>query len=443
MISEDLAKFALTTNYDDIPHEVIEKARLSFLDYLAVTLRGSLSPSGVKAYKLHMVAFGTIHDDFIKFSTVIGHNKANYVIAGLINGISAHALDFDDGHSNAQIHPGAVVFSTALSLSESHLKTGKEFLEASIIGYEVAIALSKIINPSHRNKGFHTTGTIGTIASAITAAKILNLEEKEIINAIGLATTQAAGLLISDHEGTMAKHLHVGNAVESGIIAALLAQQGVTGPKNVFEGNQGFFQTHVDEINGDLELGKYHILDTYVKEYPICAHIHSSINATKNIIREINSKIIPQDINKINIESYKIASEHDNINIDSIEGLKQSLPLSVSIVILKGNIGLDDITEYFENSEFQEEVNNLASKIKLIHNPNLDDNIRQSKVTIKYNNKEYSSMDDNQNKEFTFNDVLEKFKSLNPDFADFDIDKIYDIESNQIRMFMNQFYKYP
>lgn len=443
MISKELAKFTLTTNYDDMPLEVIEKARLLFLDYLAVTLRGSLSPSGIKAYELHMAAFGTIHDDYIKFSTVIGHNKANYVIAGLINGISAHALDFDDGHSQAQIHPGAVIFSTALAMAESHLKIGKEFLEASIIGYEVAIALAKMINPSHRNKGFHTTGTIGTIASAITAAKILNLNEEEIINAIGLATTQASGLLISDHEGTMAKHLHSGNAVESGIIAALLAQQGMTGPKNVFEGNQGFFTTHTNKLSGKLELGKYYILDAYIKEYPVCAHIHSTINATKNILKEINSEISSQNISEINVETYKIASEHDKINIDSIEGLKQSLPLSLAITILTGNITLDSIEKYFENNEFKTEVDMLVSKIKLNYNSNLNEKIRQSKVKINYNNKEYVSFEDNQNKKLSWVDVLEKFRVLNPDLTDINLDKIYDIESNQIRTFMNQFYKYP
>lgn len=443
MISKELAKFTITTNYDDIPKKVIEKAKMSFLDYLAVTLRGSLSPSGIKAYKLHMTTFGTIHDDYIKFSTVIGHNKANYVIAGLINGISAHALDFDDGHSIAQIHPGAVIFSTALALSESHMKTGKEFLEASIIGYEVAIALSKMINPSHRNKGFHTTGTIGTIASAVVAAKILGLNEEEIMNAIGLATTQAAGLLISDHEGTMAKHLHAGNAVESGIMAALLAQQGMTGPKNVFEGNQGFFTTHINKVNGKLELGKYHILDVYIKEYPVCAHLHPTINATKNILKEINSVIIPQNISKITIETYKIASEHNNVDINSIEGLKQSLPISLAITVLKGNITLDYIDEYFDNIKFKSEVDNLVSKIELNYNSKLDEKIRQSKVKINYNNEKYTSIEDNQNKKPEFEDVLKKFNTLNPDMADKDINMINNIESNQIRIFMNLFYKYP
>ncbi len=443
MISEDLAKFTVTTNYDDLPKEVIEKARLSFLDYLAVTLNGSRTPSGVAAYKLHTSAFGTIHDDYIKFSTVIGHNKSNYIVAGLINGISAHALDFDDGHSMAQIHPGAIVFSTALALAESHIKTGKEFLEASVIGYEVAIALSKMINPSHRNKGFHTTGTIGTIASAIVASKILGLDEKGIINAIGLATTQAAGLLIADHEGTMAKHLHAGNAVESGIIATLLAQQGMTGPINVFEGNQGFFTTHVNEINEKLDLGNFHILDTYIKKYPVCAHLHSTIESTKTILKEINSEIIPHNINKINVETYKIASEHNNIKINSIEALKQSLPTVLAITILKGNITLDYIDEYFENNEFKIEVNNLISKINLKHNSDLDDNIRQSKITIEYNNKKYVCIKDMKTQKACFDTVLEKFKNLNPDFADKDINMIHNIESNQIRMFMNLFYKYP
>ena len=155
-------------------------------------------------------------------ASVIGTKvRTDILSAAFINAISAHSLELDDGHRGAQIHLGAVIFPTALAISEAYNLTGKEFLEAVIVGYEVGILLGKIVNPEHRNRGFHTTGTIGTFIAGTVASKLLKLDDEQILNALGLCGTQAAGLLEADHGGSMGKALHPGKAVYNGILAAV------------------------------------------------------------------------------------------------------------------------------------------------------------------------------------------------------------------------------
>lgn len=113
-------------------------------------------------------------------------------------------------------------------------------MEGVIVGYEVGILLGQLVNPKHRNKGFHTTGTIGTFIAGVVASKLLKLDEKQTLNALGLCGTQAAGLLESDHGGSMGKVLHVGKASYNGILSAFLARNGFTGSGTIFDGDEGF-----------------------------------------------------------------------------------------------------------------------------------------------------------------------------------------------------------
>ena len=169
-------------------------------------------------------------------STVLGFDKANCTDARLINGVFAHCLDLDDGHRFAQLHPGCAVIPAALSLQKLCNKTGKDFITSIVAGYQVSIVMGMISNPEHRNNGFHSTGTCGTFGAAAASCKAMKLGFEDTVNALGLAGTQAAGLLESDHAGSMGKHLHAGKAAQSGVISALLAKNGFTGAYSIIEG---------------------------------------------------------------------------------------------------------------------------------------------------------------------------------------------------------------
>ncbi|MGL6297953.1 MAG: MmgE/PrpD family protein, partial [Methanobacteriaceae archaeon] len=406
-LSNEIASFVYNLNYNDIDSKTINRAKIAFLDYLAVTLRGSQSNSAKIAIKtfndIGIIDFTSNLDNTQsninnhQSSIISGHNiiKSDTISSGFVNGISAHALDLDDGHSLAKLHIGSVVFSSALAVAEAYNVTGKSFLESVIAAYDVAIAIGMAINPQHRNNGFHTTGTVGTIASTVASSKLMSLNKNQIVSAVGLAGTGSSGLLESNHTGVMAKHLNVANAVRNGITSAILAKNGFTGSSSIIEGKQGIISamaknnsdinnnnnnnnntnTSVNGNNSNINsnnvasiisnLGKFHINDIYIKKYPVCRHLHSSIDAVLDILANIrnnsnienNSNIVNNNpnhnhnfidsIESVNIKTYKIACEHNNYSPNSLEDLRQSLPYSVAMAIIYSDLTEDIISDYF------------------------------------------------------------------------------------------------
>lgn len=445
MIINQLSEYLVNLSYDDIPKEAIEKAKLCFIDYLAVYLRGLESENAKIAIKTIYELYG---------------NDFNSLNKGFINGIASHSLDLDDGHRWAQLHPGSVVFSTVLALiSDRNLDldiTSEEFLEAVIGGYEIAIALGMLINPDHRNQGFHSTGTIGTFAAGAVASKLLRLDKEKTEHYLGLCATQSSGLLEADHAGTMGKSLHVGNAVYNGILSAYLAKNGFTGGESLIDGKEGFikamaldlFVRHSDD-NGnlddsklsqfiDMNLNKFHISNVYLKKYPFCRHIHSAIDSTlalKNDLKDLNNLAIDcSDISSIDIGTYKIASEHDNYDPKNAQDLKQSLPYAVAIALVLDDLSLDSIDELIDNGLFDEkssnndilEIREIVRKINIDNNEELNQMTpekRPSKVTIKFCDDSYENLEETTyyplgelENPLSENDILDKFKLLNPKF---------------------------
>ena len=445
MITQDIAEFIGSVNYQVLPPEVIEQAKLCFLDFLGVSLRGSRNKSG------------QIIRDIIPpggKSTVIGGSTSHAPDAALANGVSAHCLDLDDGHRLAQLHPGACVIPAALSLAESGNKSGREFITSLVVGYDVAIRLGKIINPGHRQKGFHTTGTCGTIGAAAAAAKILDLEGEEILNTLGLAGTQAAGLLESDHAGSMGKHLHAGRAAQSGVLSALLAQKGFTGAQTILEGTEGLFNAmgdctgkkypdHDDKARESTS-GNFEISGVYFKKYPVCRHLHSSLEATLHILENENVKI--QDIQDITVETYDIAAKHDEYHPETVEGVRQSLPVSMALAILKGGLNIEDI----ESTAFQgkndvdaQKIREITRKIQIKPEETFNQlypQKRPSQVTLKILNHSYQDRIDLAKGEpenpFTKDELLGKFHELNPHIDLRVLEVIDDLENSNLSELM-------
>ena len=450
MIIHELSDFIINLNYEDIPNESIEKAKLCFIDYLAVYFRGLKTENSKIAIKTIYQLYG---------------NNFNALNNAFINGIASHSLDLDDGHRVAQLHPGSIVFSTALSMISNDYDcldiSSREFFESVIVGYEVAIVLGSLANPIHRNQGFHSTGTIGSIASAAVASKLLKLNQKQTEHALGLATTQSAGLLEADHAGTMGKSLHVGNAAYSGILSAYLAKNGFTGGESLIDGKEGFLKamaSNLKEFNNcdndsfkniqrflDDNLGQFRINEVYLKKYPFCRHIHSAIDSSLKLKESINdSEMFRKSndcdlsfndlIDSIEIKTYKIASEHDNYSPKNPQDLKQSLPYAVAISLESNDLSLDNIDNLIENGLLREDSNNdivsrikeLSSKVNICCNEGLDKltpQKRPSNVLIRFKDDNLEPIEDttfyplgeNENP-LGIDDILDKFKLLNPKF---------------------------
>ena len=435
MNTTTLADFILCTEYNEIPEKVIEQSKLCFIDFLGVALRGSETKSGIIAKTV--VSEGNQ-------STVIGHGKANALEASLTNGIFAHALDLDDGHRYAQVHPGACVIPAALSLSEFRNISGKQFISSIIVGYQAAITLGMMVNPEHRNRGFHSTGTCGTLGAAAAASKALDLDKNQTINALGLGGTQAAGLLETDHCGSMGKHLHAGKAAQSGVLSALLAEKGFTGAETILEGDEGFLKAMANinckKIKSNMDV--FRILEIYFKIYPVCRHLHSSIDAILHIINENTQNLEIEEIQEITVNTYKIASEHDNYHPRSIEALKQSLPVSLAIAVLKNELSLDNLNLNQDKKAIEE----ISKKIFIEYSEDFDlhypDN-RPATVIISTNNGLYEKSVDlaygEPENPLNKTNIIKKFHDLNPNVEIEVLEGIDDLESYKMNEFMKKF----
>lgn len=390
MFLQNISKFISNYRYEQATVESITTVKAAFLDFFGVTYRGACEDAS-------KIAFNTVEEIFsgnlnlnLSASVIGRKGKTDILSAAFINAVAAHVLELDDGHRGAQIHLGAVIFPTALAICESQDMSGREFLEGVIVGYEVGILMGKLVNPDHRNKGFHTTGTIGTFIAGAVASKLLKLDEKQILNALGLCGTQAAGLLESDHGGSMGKVLHAGKAAYNGLLSALLARNGFTGSGTIFEGDEGFLKTMVldnsdyDEkdfsFEGALkEVGKVRVRDIYFKKYPFCRHLHSSIDTALKLKASIGDEY--DHIENVAVKTYKIAANHNNFNPKNLEELKQSLPYAVAISLVVGEVSVDQINQLIEYGlldnystvDVVNSIKNIANRMILLPDDKLDE----------------------------------------------------------------------
>ena len=447
MFLRNLSKFISNYRYEQASDESLNTVKTAFLDFFGVTYRGIEEFSSKVAFKSIVEVFSRNPNPDLKASVIRSSYKSDILNVAFVNAMAAHVLELDDGHSGAQIHLGAVVFPTALSISEAYGLNGKEFLEAVLVGYEVGILLGKIVNPDHRNRGFHTTGTIGTFVAGAVASKLLKLDENEISSALGLCGTQAAGLLESDHTNSMAKPLHVGKAVYNGILSTFLAKNGFVGSETIFEGREGFLKTMVlDDNNFDdfsfedilKDVGSVNIRDIYFKKYPFCRHIHSSIDTALKLKSSIGDEY--NHIESITIKTYSVAAEHDFFNPNSIEELKQSLPYAVAIALVVGDVNLDTINQLvdygllskYASVEVINSIKKLVDNMTIICDEELDNlypDKRPSNIIIKFDKKLRSGVFQNVTlipkgdieNPFQLRELIDKFKQLNPDY---DIDNL-------------------
>ncbi|MBQ2666587.1 MmgE/PrpD family protein [Methanobrevibacter sp.] len=444
MFLQNISKFISNYRYEQATVESITTVKAAFLDFFGVTYRGVAEEAPKIALNTVGEIFHGSSDSNLKASVIGTNVKADVLHAGLVNGVSAHVLELDDGHRGAQIHLGSVIFPTALAIAEAYDLTGREFIEGVMVGYEIGILLGKIVNPEHRNKGFHTTGTIGAFVAGSVASKLLKLDEKQILNALGLCGTQAAGLLESDHGGSMGKSLHVGKAVYNGMLSAYLARNGFTGSETIFEGNEGFLKTMVvdnekynqenfsfEEILKDV--GKVRIRDIYFKKYPFCRHLHSSIDTALKLKASIGEEY--DHIQNVAVKTYSVAADHNNFNPKNIEELRQSLPYAVAISLVVGDVSVDGINQLIEfglldNYSTVDKVNSIKHIVNhmiVVSDDKLNElypDRRPSNVIIKldksfrngvFQNITMLPKGDFENP-FELKDLIDKFKGLNPQY---------------------------
>jgi len=343
---EEIASRSEKLRYSDIPAEAIEMAKMGILDTFGVMLAGTVEEGSVILRKVlgRQGAEGP--------ATLFGtQQKTSPLDAAMINGMAAHALALDDVTNNLGGHPSSSLLPGLWALAESRGGvTGRELLLAYVVGFEVMTKLARAVNFYHYEKGWHPSATLGVFGSTAACAKLLGLEPGKFASALGTATSLASG--VKANFGTMTKPLCLGHASRNGLLAALLAEEGMTGSRDALEHSQGFFEV----FNG---AGNYHaerILETWaspfelvepgvaIKRYSCCASTHAAIDGVLALRKEhgIDAK------NVVSIESWvhprRIKHSNKPDPRTGLEG-KYSVQYILSRAAMDGDVKVEHFTD--------------------------------------------------------------------------------------------------
>jgi 2-methylcitrate dehydratase PrpD len=380
-----LAKFVTELKYDELPHEVIERAKTCVLDALGSTFLGSILPWG-KIIRAYVTSIAGKPE-----SRVIGGRvNVDAGNAALANGTMAHGFEVDDVLICALHHPGAVIVPAALATAEREDSTGKEFIAAVVAGYEVMNRVGKAVGTeSHVMRGFFPTSTNGPFGAAAAAGKLLHLTAGQMTDALGIAGSQSGGLFEGIKEGMMTKRFGAGRAAHSGVMAADLAKLGFTGSRTVLEGEWGYlkaFSDNADPSRLTEKLGDcYNILETTFKPYPCCKALHAAIDG----MLELNGRyhFDPDQVTEVVVGGYeKLVRMHDIYEPATSMAAQFSIPYVVSVALLKGSPGVE---AFEEKSIRDKEVLGFARRVKLTIDPEVTPYFpahEPSKVTVRLKN---------------------------------------------------------
>ena len=335
-LSRRLSEFLAAARYPDLPPSVADHARRAVLDWLGSALAGSLESPARRAQQF-VASLGVSND-----ATVFSGSRSSASGAALANGVASHILEFDDIHKTSTVHAAAPVISAALAVAEREHADGRAFLLAVTLGYEAALRIGEAVNPSHY-RYWHPTGTAATFGAAAAAGSLIQLSPAQMLDALGSAGTQAAGLWEFNADGAMSKHLHPGKAAFNGILAADLARIGFTGATRILEGERGFFRAmsgSYDESCVTDGLGeRWKIAENCYKLYSCCGHTHTAID----VALELRSQ--PMGPRHVLIETYGPGYEIvKELAPRTSYQAKFSIAYCVAVALLDGRVGLSQFS---------------------------------------------------------------------------------------------------
>lgn len=275
--------------------------------------------------------------------------------AAFVNGALAHGQDFDDTHSVALVHPSAVAVPAALAMAERVGATGAGFLSALLVGAEAGLRIGLAGRGELIGRGFHATSVVGPFIAALLASRLLGLDEERAVAALGIAGSYSSGLFQGMLDGTWIKRIHPGIAAQGGIIAALLAEGGFTGPGEVLEGRYGLYATflHGVAVDSDVVLAglgeRWHYSETTYKPYPTGSVSHTTMGAVAELMR--SSGIDAESIERVDCEVPEAVipimcePRETRLNPATPYHMKFSLPYAIAILIARGNVSVSDFND--------------------------------------------------------------------------------------------------
>ena len=366
-LSKIIANYVKVTNYDRLPEEVVDFTKQCILDYFGSAIAGS-EEEPIRIIDAYASEMGGSQQ-----ATLITGGKTSVAQAAFVNGASSHIVELDDIHKASIIHAATVVIPAAFAIAEWKHLSGKALITAIAIGYEVCYRIGEAVTPSHYYY-WHNTATCGTFGAAAAVAKLLDLNEEQIIHALGSAGTQAAGLWEFIEDGAMSKQLHPGKAAMNGVISSLLAEKGFTGARKILEGNRGFFNAMSENYDESLitkGLGEqFKIMENGFKIHASCRHTHHAMDIMITLKKK--KAIEVESIQKVVVKTYQVALNiTDNDNPTTEYAAKFSIQFCTSLALVKGEGGLN---AFNEKTLWDKNVRSVMEKVEVQVDSTIDKN---------------------------------------------------------------------
>jgi aconitate decarboxylase len=364
-----IAQFVSTLTWDAIPPEVQQRVKLLILDALGCGLYGA----ALEWSQILQRSLGAL--DMTTQCAVWGtRQRLSAPHAVLVNGTQVQGYELDDVHRVGVLHTGCLVVPVIAALAERGAGlSGKEFLAAAVAGYEIGPRVSLCMGPEHIAQGWHSGATVGVYAAAAAAARLLRLDTDRAVHALGIAGTQAAGLMAAQY-GSMVKRMHAGRAAQSGLYGALFAEAGFTGITNVFESEYGGYCTTFSRSSDGFDRGQliagfgseWQTMGVRLKFYSCVGSNHSTLDA----ITELRAQhpFTAADVERIVVHGSDVTMDHVGWNYvpQGATAAQMNLGYCVATLLLEDRVFVDQ----FSADRLTDPVRMaLAQKVSVRHDP--------------------------------------------------------------------------
>jgi 2-methylcitrate dehydratase PrpD len=338
------AGFAAGIDHQQLPTETAETAKRLLLDGIGCLLNGTQGNPGRIAWRT-IERFG--YSDGPS-TAIISGEKISPRDAAFVNGITLYSVGVNDIHKESYSHPGGCIVPTLLSVGEWQNSPGPEIIAAMAAGYEVMGRLGRATIPGHWDRGFHPTGTFGPFGATAAAGRLLGLDAGQMTNALGIAGSQSSGLKAFQSDGSLTMVFHAGRSAQNGVEAAVLAQEGFTGPRAVFEDRQGFILTTGGGTIASLTEGlgeSFEIDATTFRPYYGCTLTITASGAAAEIMKRRPGRTAA-DVSEITVRCHpQVIEDVGNADPRTLLAARLSIQFNIALVLHRGDVVIGDIGE--------------------------------------------------------------------------------------------------
>ncbi|PAU75572.1 MmgE/PrpD family protein [Halomonas salipaludis] len=367
--TRNIANFVSNLRYEDIPEEVRQRIKLLILDSLGCGLYGTDLP-WAKILKETLSAVDSSSDGASLWGT---NKRLSAPHAALVNGTQVQGFELDDVHRQGVLHVGAVTLPALIAVTEKAQLSGRDFLTAAVAGYEIGPRVGICMGQEHIGQGWHSGATVGVFSAASGAARALGLSPEQTVHALGIAGTQAAGLMAAQY-GAMVKRMHAGRSSQSGLYGALLAQNGFTGIVDVFESPYGGFCTTFSRSQDRFDLNalsaglgeQFETLRISLKFYSCVGSNHTTLDAIRAI--QERRPFTLDELDKIVVYGSQVTADHVGwaYRPEGLTSAQLNLPFCVATLLLEGDVFVDQFLPDCVDSQGRIE---LSRRVEVLEDP--------------------------------------------------------------------------